>query len=226
VVKLIVMGRVRDKYITEKEKISQMNRDQKWDYFKTYYLAKTIVLFVAIVLFIWFVKDTFFQKKIANAGCVYGVEISEEEKVALTEGYLDYYSIDKKKYGAYISTDNMFEDTEQKMDANAHEMALFAQIAAGEIYYLILDKENFEKMSNGGIFASLDEVFADEGLPEEIKDRTVKIIDKESGVEYNAAIDLRGTGLFNDDTEAYLVFTIGIPDKEYPKRFLDYIFEL
>jgi len=219
------MGNIKEKLKVEKDKISQMNKDQKWDYFKTYYLVKVIVATIAAVLLVWFVKDTFFQKKIANSGCVYGVEITDEEKKILTEGFLDYYNYDNRKYCAYISTDNMFEGTEQKMDANAQEMALFAQIAAGEIYYLILDEENFDRMSNGGIFASLDEIF-EGNLPDEIRDKTVKLIDEATGEEYNVAIDITDMGIFRDGRKGVLVFTVGIPDKEYPQRFLDYFFNL
>ena len=216
---------MKEKITIELEKISQMSKDQKWDYFKTYYLAKTIIVMVSLVLFIWFIKDTFFQKKIVNAGCVYGVEISEDEKEALTDGYIKYYNYNNKKYCAYISTDNMFEGTTQQMDANTHEMALFAQIAAGEIYYLILDKENFDRMSNGEIYASLDDLFVD-GLPEEISGCEVKLLDPESGKLYNAAIDLRKAGVFRDGREGYLVFTVGVKDKDYPNKFLTYLLNM
>lgn len=219
------MGRITEIINTEKNKISQMDKNQKWDYFKTYYMAKTIALVVVIVLLTWFIKDTFFQKKIANSGCVYGVELTDEEKIKLTEGYLDYYDIDKRRYCAYISTDNMFEATEQKMDASTHEMALFAQIAAHEIYYLILDEENFYRLANGGVYASLDDIFT-EGLPDEIKNKTITFTDQETGDECAVAIDLKGNGLFSDGREAFLVFTVGIKDKEYPGRFLDYILDL
>lgn len=209
----------------ELNKISNMPREQRWDYFKAYYLSKTIILLVGIVLLIWFVSDTIFQKEIVNSGCVYGVEISEEEKNALTEGYLNFYKYNPKKYCAYISTDNMFEGTEQQMDANTHEMALFAQIAAGEIYYLILDKDNLEKMASGGIYASLDDVFVD-GLPEEVEGCEVELTDAESGNLYKAAIDLKKAGILKDGREGYLVYTIGVKDKDYPVKLLKFLLSM
>lgn len=216
---------MKEKIEAELNKISEMNKQQKWDYFKSYYMVKCILLFIGLLLFIWFVKDVFFQKKAVNAGCVYGVEISDEEKNALTDGFLEYYNYDKNKYCAYISTDNMFEGTAQQMDANTHEMALFAQIAAGEIYYLILDKDTFYAMKNGGIYMTLDEAFP-KGLPKVFSDSTVELTDEESNETYEVGIDLKKAGILNDGREGYLVFTVGIPDKEYPGLFLNYLLNL
>ena len=213
---------MKEKIAAELNKVSQMTKEQKWEYFKSYYLAKSILLVIGLILFAWFIMDTFFQKEAVTAGCVYGVEISEEERQALTDGYLEYYKYNPKKYCAYISTDNMFEGTEQKMDASTHEMALFAQIAAGEIYYLILDKDTLDMMSNGGIYASLEDLFPN-GLPDVYENCGVNLTDGETGMQYLAAIDLNKAGVFCDKGEAYLVFTIGIPDDKYPARFLEYL---
>lgn len=216
---------MKEKITEELNKISNMDKAQKWDYFKTYYLVKTIALVIGLVLLVWFIKDTFLQKKIVNAGCVYGVEISEEERIALTEGYLKYYDINPKKYASYVSTDNMFEGTEQQMDANAHEMALIAQATAGEVFYLILDRENLEMMENSGIILSLDEAFIGE-VPKVELDSLVSLKNPETNESYNAAIDLKKAGILKDGREGYLVFTIGIPDSGYPKRFLDYLINI
>ena len=212
---------MKEKISKELNKISNMNKDQKWDYFKSYYLLKTIAIIIGTILLVWFVKDTFLQKKIANAGCVYGVELSEDEKQILTNGYLQYYNIDPKKYVAYISTDNMFEGTEQKMDASTHEMALIAQCAAGEIFYLILDKENLDMFASGDVYLSLDDAFIN-GFPENAKKSVVYLKEPSTGENYPAAIDLSKAGILSGK-EGYLVFTIGIPDAEYPERLFSYL---
>ena len=213
---------MKQKIQDELNKISQMTREQKWEYFKSYYLVKTIALVIGLALFVWFIKDTFFQKTPVNSGCVFGVEISDEERYALTEGYLDYYNYNHKKYCAYISTDNMFEGTDQQMDANSHEMALLAQVAAGEIYYFILDEENLNMLSNAGIYSSLDVLFSN-GMPRRFENCAVEMNDPDSGEKYDAAIDLKKAGIFNDGREGYLVFTIGVPDSDYPSDFLNYL---
>lgn len=219
------MSNIRENIKTELNKVKEMNKEQKWDYFKTYYLKISVISIICLILLIWFIKDTVFQKEIINAGCVYGVEITEEEQQILTDGYLKYLGLNPKKYDAFISIDNMFEGTVQQMDANTHEMALLAQIAGGQIYYMILDKDNLYMYENSGIYSSLDDLFPD-GLPDRLNDGIEELTDPETGNSYPVAIDLSKAGLFNDGREAYLAFTIGIPNKEYPKKFLEYLLSL
>lgn len=217
--------KIIDSIKSELNKVSGMDKDKKWDYFKTYYLKGSIVVAILLILFIWFVKDVFFQKEGACMGCVYGVELTDEEKYILMDGYLDYFELNPRKYSAFVSTDNMFENTEQQMDANSHEMALIAQIAAGEIYYLILDKDILEMYSNSGIYSTLDEVLEEELIAElKAKDMVVNLTDSDSLKEYPTAIDLKKLGFIKEDyREAYLVFTIARPDDDFPKRFLNYL---
>lgn len=213
--------KVRD----EIDKISQMDREQKWSYFKTYYLKASIICLICLVCLIWFIKDTVFQKEYAIAGCVYGTSISYEQKEMLTSGYLERYGFSKNKYQAAVATDNMFEGTAQQMDANSHEMALFAQIAAGEIYYLILDEDMLLAMQNGGIYASLSEVLS-EATIEKLGDAVVCLEDSDTGV-YEGAVDLKKVGFFTEDNpDGYLVFTIAKPYPDFQERLTEYIIEL
>lgn len=211
-----------EKSKAELNKIKAMDKEKRWDYFKTYYLKITIALLIGIVLFGWFVKDTIFQKTGACMGCAYEVEITDEQKEILTDGYLEYYGLNPRKYSAALATDNMFEGTDQQMDANSHEMALFAQIAAGEIYYLILDEATLNMYSNGGIYYRLDEIF-DNSTLDSLQGMTVDVKDYGSEDKYPTAIDLKKLGFLEGDEEGYLVFTIGIPDPEFPVRLLDYL---
>lgn len=214
---------LKDSINSEIDKISQMDRSKKWDYFKTYYLKWTIGIVVVLIMLIWFVKDTMFQKYPASMGCAYNVELSEEQIYKLTDGYIDYMGLSPKKAWAGLSVDDMFEGTAQEMDARSHEMALFAQIAAGEIYYLILDRDTLELYENGGIYAYLDEVLP-EAVVDEMEDVTVSVKDEETGAERPLAIDLQKLGFI--DGEGFLAYTIAKPDDEYPLRFINYLEEV
>lgn len=215
--------KIADNIRDELNKISGMDKDKKKDYFKTYYLKPTIIIFVCLLMLVWFIKDTVFQPKGVCMGCAYGVEISDEQKEQLTSGYLQYYGYNTKKYRAFLSTDNMFEGTAQQMDANSHEMALFAQIAAGEIHYLILDKYNLDRMANGGIYASLRQVLPNDYL-NRLDGKIITLKDSETGEEYEAAIDLSKTGFLGDDSfEGYLVFAVAPPEDDFAASFLDYV---
>lgn len=215
-----------DRIKSEYNKMREMDSKKRLEYYKTYYLKLTIIVLIGIVLFAWFIKDTFFQKEMVCVGCAYGVELTDEQIYALTDGYLDYYGYNPQKCDAYLSTDNMFEGTEQQMDANGQEMALFAQIAAGQIYYLILDEYTLNLYINGGIYAGLDEALPADKI-DELADAVVNLTDPETGESYRAAIDLKKLGFLKDDSrDGYLIYTIAKPDDEYPERFLQYLQQL
>lgn len=209
----------------EYNKICEMDRHKRWDYYKTYYLKATIIAVIGLALFAWFIKDTFFQQEPVSMGCAYGVELTDEQKYTLTDGYMDYYGYNPKKCDAYVSTDNMFEGTQQQMDANGQEMALFAQIAAGQIYYLILDESTMNLYLNGGIYAGLDEVLPAD-LIDGLNDAVINLTDPETNESYRAAIDLKKIGFLTEDwQEGYLIYTIARPDDEYPVKLLQYLLD-
>jgi len=207
----------------EIDKISAMDRAGKWSYFQTYYMKPTLVIVFFLVLLIWFIKDTAFQKEGICNGCIYNVAVTDEQKEWLTTGYLDYYGYDQKKYDASVSTDYMFEDTAQQMDAYAHEMALYAQVAAGDIQYMILDKDTLDYMSNGGIYADLNTVLSEETM-HGLEGMTIELHDDESSEDYEAAIDLVRLGVFDESVgEAYLIFTPVQKDQAFAENFIKYL---
>ena len=215
--------KIKESIVNEYKKIIAMNRQQKWEYYKAYYLIPSIVILIGIVLFIWFIKDVFMQPESVCLGCVYGVDITDKQKEELSTGYLEYYGYNSDDYFAAVSTDNMFEGTAQQMDANGHEMALFAQIAAGEIYYLILDEDTLNLMANGGIYASLDEVLPEDVLTE-LGDKIVWLEDPETKKSYAMAIDLNKLGFLNESgQEGYLVYTIAKIGDDFPLKFYEYL---
>lgn len=202
-----------------------MDKARRKSYLMTYYKWPAIFFVIGLVLFAWFVKDTFFQPEPVSMGCAFGVTLTEEEKTLLTDGYLEYYGHDPKKNVAVVATDNMFEGTAQQMDANGNQMALFAQIAAGEIYYLILDDYLLELYSNGGVYCGLNEV-----LPKDVVQKLVdsgctrQLTDPDTGEVYEAAIDLKSIGfLTKEDPDGYLIYTIARPDEGYPLRLYEYL---
>lgn len=210
-------------YITEElNKVSKMDRAKKWDYYKTYYKWPSIILLIGIILFAWFVKDTFFKPNEASMGCAYSVMITDDQKEYLTDGYLDAYGLKKNRNVAYLDVDNMFEGTEQKLDASGQQMALIAQIAGGQIHYLILDEELLNMYSNSGIYCDLSEVLPGDVM-NELTDSVYTLHDPELDIDYKAAIDLNSIGFLEGSHKGYLVFTIGIPDEDYPLRLYRHI---
>ena len=209
-----------------KENLQTIKKNWSWSYYKTYYLWPSVGVLIALVLFAWFIKDTVFPKRMVCAGCAYGIELSEKQQEALQDGYIRAMGLNPKKAFAGLSTDNIFEDTNQQMDANEQQMALIAQVAAGDIHYLIFDERNLLRYQNSGIYEPLDEVLSEDVL-QRVKGNTYSLTDSDSGEEYLAAIDLKALGLLNEEwqQEGYLIFTIGVPSEEFADTFFAYLCE-
>lgn len=214
---------IKEKIVNECNKIKEMDGKRRKDYLLTYYKWPGIFLLIGLAMLGWFVKDVFFQPEPVSMGCAYGVELTDEQKNELTDGYMEYYGYNPKKCAAVVATDNLFEGTAQQMDANGQEMALFAQIASGQIYYLILDESLLKLYANGGIYSGLEEVLPKE-MVDSFGDNVMTLTDPETGEEYKAAVDLKALGFFTEEwQDGYLVFTIARPDDEYPIRLINYL---
>lgn len=107
---------IKEKILTEKDKISAMNKEQKFEYFKAYYLAKLICAFIGIILLVWFVNDTFLQKQVVSAGGIYA-SLDELFKDGLPEKVKDkvIYTKDPESGISYpaaidISGTKLFKD--------------------------------------------------------------------------------------------------------------------
>lgn len=214
------MTKIRD----EINKISAMNRAQKWSYYKTYYMWPTVAVVIGIVLLVWFFMDTFGQKTAVANGCAFGVELSDAQIELITDGYLRTYGYDASKYTAAVAVDNFFADTAQVMDAYSNTMAVCAQIAAGEIQYLILDETTLHSMETAGVYMEPAEVLSSD-LYEQVSESIVCVTD-ENAKAYPAAIDLKAIGWLDDSApDAYLVFTAGINDDSFADNFLKLLLE-
>jgi len=216
---------LRERINKEIRKIKSMNREQKISYFKTYYMWKSLAILIAIILVVLFIKDTMFQKEAVSSGIAFNVELSEEQYHKLTDEYLENFGYDSDKYMANVARDNLFYDTAQKMDEYSNMMALQAQIAAGEIFYLMIDKRLMEEMASAGIYSSLDEVLDKETIDYlHSKDAVCSVTDPDYG-EVIVAIDLSKIGFFESDREGYLIYTVACPSKDYAESFLRYLME-
>lgn len=212
---------LREKIKAEIAKVSEMDNHKKWEYYKSYYMGPSIVAVLILAMLAWYIKDTFYRPDEVSIGCAFSVELTDEQREYLTDGYIEYYGYNPKKSLAYLSMDNLFADTAQKVDADNSLMALYAQIASGQIYYLILDEKGMNTMVEAGIYADLDDIF-DKNYLSNYETAIVELSDSDVG-KYRGAIDLTKIGFLPDDKEGYLVFTIARPDDDYPKRLLDFI---
>lgn len=212
----------RENIRIEIEKVKKMNRAEKWSYFKTYYLVKTLIALTALILIIWFVYDMKqASREVLISGCMVNVEMDDEGYVFLTDGYQNYLGIDEKEGITQISPDNYLDFLgEQQMDNYSYEMALMAQIAAGDFDYMILDEAAYEHFLDAEIYADVNNVLSADQL-ELCKDR----LTGEEGV--TTAVDISGTAFAKKyqvaPEKVYLVFVDIDLNVERCRDFLDFV---
>ncbi len=214
----------------EKEKVKDMDKKTKWSYFKTYYLSKVLIGLAVLCMVVWFGYDMIQgSREIVMSGCMINVNINSEGHQFLTNDYVTASGNDPKKVIAQVSLENnlMFMDEEQAMDNQSYEMALFAQIAAGDYDYMILDEAAFEHFQKADIYSDLSQVLSSQEL-EVWQDRLV-YTKRPDGKEdtFASAIRLTDTVLcerfeFNSK-EVYIVLINVNEQNGNGKRLLDYI---
>lgn len=149
----------------ECQKIASLPPGQRWDYFVSYYLWWCLgLLFALACLFLFFfdVKDS--RRELVLSGILVNTEVSPEGQAFLTEGFLseNTESRDGRIYAEreYI----LFAGAEDTLDQYRRVMALTAQVAAGEVDYLILDRSALEGLSGSGIFCDAAVLLEEEDL--------------------------------------------------------------
>lgn len=210
-------------------KFKSMDREKKWDYFKTYYLKATILIIIAFALLLHLLYSIILGKReVLASGCFVNVAISEEGVLFLTDEYMTFCGKTDRDVTTVVALDesvNVYGELPVSTDAY-EEMALLAQLSAGEYQYMILDEAGLERFAQLELYADLEEIL-DEQQMINLEDRIV-YLENQAGKDNTAsAISLSGTGfavkyqLMPKDT--YLVFVNIEPDMEKNQRFVNYI---
>lgn len=216
----------------EKEKMAQMTFNQKLKYFAAYYLKWTIVIVAALVCGIYFLfNNVIFPKNVISSGCGVNVFFTEELKNTLTTGYKDYLG-DTNKRDVSIITDELFNNfggETQKLDGYSVEMVLYSQVAVGDINYFVINDNGYQWLKNQELCVTLDDVLSEETMKRlSEKDAIINddIIINEKIENKNVAISLNKLGLFDEeDSTAYLLFTIASPSEGYEESYTQYLLD-
>ncbi len=214
----------------EINKIKEMSSKERVNYFKTYYLSKTIAAVCILGLVIWFVIDMKnANKEILIAGCMVNVEVGTGGYHYMTDHYLEYAQADEKKEVAYLSVGNRLNFLNgQEMDNYSYEMALIAQLSAGDFQYMILDESALDRFQELDVYIDMEEVLTKEQL-KKYKDSIVYLKSEEKDSEEAAAFMLKDTKLVNEyepePKDIYLVFIDVNFDKEKCTKFINYLLE-
>ncbi len=218
----------KQKIKDEIEKIKAMDAKKRWNYFQSYYLAKTAI---AIALILMLISMAYEMKQAAReellSGCFINADINMDGYQFLTDDYMQHCGKSKKDALTYLSLGNTMDFmNENPLDGDSYEMALIAQISAGDFDYMILDEPAFEHYREVDFYADLEQTLS-EDQQKTYAERIVYQKDKDGTNEMAAAIELTGTEFAKAydvaPEKVYLVFIDVNQDVENNRRLTDYI---
>lgn len=150
-------GTLKERFNKEVLKWKELDKKQKWEYYKSYYLGKTIIGILLFAMCCSFVYQVFIDnKEDIIAGCTVNLKISDEGYSLLTDKYLEYTNSGKKKE-ALLSADTFisFDGSYLKLDNDRYIMTVIAQVSVGEYDYLLLDQSAYDGFMNSEIYTDL-----------------------------------------------------------------------
>lgn len=216
----------------EKQKLKEMDAKKRWKYFKDYYLIWTVaILAVLICFFSWLFGRVLFEKETVSKGVSINLYLSDEDYFKLTDGYMNFIGADKRKQKVDFGLDTFidFGGSEQVYTAYEDQMVIYAQVAAGAIYYFITDESAMKGLRASDLIVSPDQLLSAETIDMLEEKEALVMVDglipemlkEEYGDVY--AINLTKLGYSVGDEDTYLLFTAACPDDGvYPQSLVDF----
>ncbi|MFA9375472.1 MAG: hypothetical protein ACERKZ_01845 [Lachnotalea sp.] len=187
----------KEQYFIEKEKLSTMNKKEKfeyiWEYYKLWFIGFVIIvalLYGIIDAQIQNSKDDFIYVTMINS------QLVSNNETTLIDDFSIYAGIDVSKESANLDVSIQMDpelSDEYSMNCSAK---LFAQFAAQTIDMTVMDKDMIDFFMDKDAFSKLDEV-----LPSDFynahKDNFITGTDSE-GNEYICAMDVSDSVILQD----------------------------
>lgn len=144
---------------SEREKLKDMTRQQKWTYFKDYYLLKTVtaIFFTAFFGYVLFVT---FAPKPNTAVYIAGINLSinSEAKDKFIEAANAYLNLDPETDSITFDYSNTLSDNPESYIYNlTTSEKLAAVITSKELDIMIIDRKNFDTYVAEGFFTNLSD---------------------------------------------------------------------
>lgn len=220
-------GTLKERFNKEVLKWKELDKKQKWEYYKSYYLGKTIVGVLLFAMFCSLIYEIFINnKEEIIAGSIVNLKISEEGYSLLTDKYLEYTNSGKDK-DALLSADTFisFDGSYLKHDNDRYIMALIAQVSVGEFDYLLLDQTAYDGFFDSEIYTDLRICISDKTInsckellvyEDYMGEKNVPLAIKLPSEKLNDKL-----GITNDTV--YLVITQLKPDVDKADTFVNYL---
>jgi len=221
----LIHGLTFKEYVEEeKNKLSEMNKTEKIDYFKEYYLKLCIFGVVVLILIIWLAVDIGLSlRHNVVTGGVINTTLTEEGTEFLGEQYLEYLQLSSMTNKVNVAPDIFLDD-----DDPQSYTVFQAELATNTYNYLITDKKGLDFIIETECLANLDDVL-DSEISGKVSDKKNYKKLKESGTEIAAAIDITDTAFAKEyiESEEKVYFVIAGKEEQYDSalNILKYILE-
>ncbi len=214
--------------LTEKEKLSGMTREQKWQHFKQYYLLKVIfgvvVLAILTSIIISVVKP---KKKEVFYACVFDGCVGRDLIYDISDNFEKSLALDSTKYKLTFDQDFLYNGP------YCEATQRFAMLArAGTATVAIMPKSIYEMFARANYFESVEDFLSEEDLLI-FREKLVfvsKLDEKGQEIEgslmpYGLIID--GCGALESNTcrePVVLAFVTGKSQDNYAQEFMKFLF--
>ena len=238
---------LKGKFEAEKETVKGLTFKEKLQFFKEYYLLKTVLIICALIFAAWFLYDAFLGKKetVYSGGLLY-CNVTDEGMTHLTDDLLSVLADNTRKKQVNLSNDMSFDYDEEEHEITpdpSQDQMLWPMIMAGYYDYFIIDAAVIEHYEQLNCYKDISKYALQYGIPDEDcayalpeSEETTKINESDEVKEadneetYINAIKLSDTvmekaGIVSRSGEgAYLVLVRNNKDGSLDDAFMDYIF--
>ena len=164
-------------------------RKEKWENFWYYYKVHTIVGIFVVIIIIYSIASAMARKDSILNVTILGGYLEEEKRVELQDQATKVFAENPEKQEVTISF-NLFDNELKDPASMAIQQKIVAMSQVGELDVLILDKEQFKRFSEFGLFIKLDDV---KGLKNQnMKFVKSKVKDSDTQ-EYSYGIDIENS---------------------------------
>lgn len=196
-----------------------------FDFFKFPLLG---ILIVGILVF-FFVKEVIFAPEVI----FYGVIVNRTEVTAITDdefirSFPEYGNCNTKREKIYFSSDMFFNDSDIESAAK-----LIANASSGDINVMICNKDTFDRLSQAGLFADLDNYpelkakYSDSLLSYDHTKNATPEDDslgiKTYGIDISDSAVLKSLNAFHEDEKTYLCIGLNSNTSDVVLSFIDWI---
>lgn len=216
---------------SEKQKLKDMTGKEKLEYFKNYYLGKTVIVLLALAFTGYLIYSIVGPK--ANTvlyGAIINYAISEETATSLQDEMADYLGLDTTKENVIIDSTYYFgtgDEVSQYTISSKEKLLILVQ--ATELDFIIAPESMMEFYASGGYFAKITDVLPTD-LCNKLKDSMYTATTKEDNVTSSYGIYLDNSNLYDQGTSftdrPVLGIVINSSNKDNAVEFIRYIFDL